>query len=199
MVSEEFRIEEYIMFLLYAPPRQGVASQLHLQKELFVLSRGLEKLREKAELKGYKKGPYSELVDDALSALRDYRLVEVVHGGRISLTSEGLAKVSSEWEALPPDFRDLLSRVKGFLEELNQEELLLYIYVNYPEYVEKSDVFDRIMSRRRQIALRILSRGVVSLGMAAKLAGVSVEEMLEEAKKRGIKPFEASLEDFGLA
>jgi predicted HTH domain antitoxin len=61
----------------------------------------------------------------------------------------------------------------------------------YPDTAEKSDERDRILKNRKKIALKMLRDGKVSLSLAAKLAGLSVEEMTEEAIKHGIKPFDA--------
>ena len=46
------------------------------------------------------------------------------------------------------------------------------------------------MRKRKEIALKMLREKKISLGLAAKLAGLSYFEILDEAIKHGIKPFE---------
>ena len=55
--------------------------------------------------------------------------------------------------------------------------------------IKKRKVEDKILQRRKEIALKMLKEKI-SLGLAAKLAGISYFEMLDEAIKHGIKPFE---------
>ncbi|NHV45031.1 MAG: hypothetical protein HA493_00085, partial [Candidatus Verstraetearchaeota archaeon] len=88
--------------------------------------------------------------------------------------------------------KEIIKEIVEFLENLDEDELLLYIYVNYPEIADKSDIREKIMKRRKEIALKMLKEGKVSTSLAAKLAGLSVEELLEIAIKQGIKPFEVN-------
>jgi predicted HTH domain antitoxin len=106
----------------------------------------------------------------------------------LSLTDKGYEVAKQLWE----NFKDkeIIKATSEFLESLDEDELLLYVYVTSPEYAEKSDVKEKIMRKRKEIALKMLREKKISLGLAAKLAGLSYFEMLDEAIKRGIKPFE---------
>ena len=74
--------------------------------------------------------------------------------------------------------------VAKFLRTLDVDELLLYVCVALPEEVRR-----QVLERRAEIALKMLERGKVSVGMAAKLAGIPINEMVKLAVKRGLKPF----------
>jgi predicted HTH domain antitoxin len=106
----------------------------------------------------------------------------------LSLTDKGYEVAKQLWE----NFKDkeIIKATSEFLESLDEDELLLYIYVTSPESAEKSDVKEKIMRKRKKIALKMLKEKKISLGLAAKLAGLSYFEMLDEDIKHGIKPFE---------
>jgi predicted HTH domain antitoxin len=55
---------------------------------------------------------------------------------------------------------------------------------------DKSDIREKIMKRRKEIALKMLKEEKISISLAAKLAGLSIKELLEIARKQGIKPFD---------
>ncbi len=77
----------------------------------------------------------------------------------------------------------ILREIMSLVDELDEEELLLYIYVNFG-FVEKSEALDILEEGRRfKIAVRMLRKGVISTGMAAKLAGMPYEEFLKKVKE----------------
>jgi len=45
------------------------------------------------------------------------------------------------------------------------------------------------------LAIELFLRGVISVGRAAEIAGLSIQDFLYELKKRGIKPFSYDDED----
>lgn len=69
------------------------------------------------------------------------------------------------------------------IEKMTEEELALYVYVAY------HDVLKKALERRIEIAISLMEKGVISVGLAAKLAGMNVRDFISELKRRGIKPY----------
>jgi predicted HTH domain antitoxin len=174
-------LEKYILMLLYAGG--GAKGQLWLQKEVFVLSRAFEELAEEVDFEAFSYGPYSEVVEECRNALENSGLVRGT-----SLTEEGRIIAAMLWEAAPEQEKEIIKATAEFFESLSREELLLYICVMYPNMIEKSREMDRILERREKIALKMLRDEKVSLSLAAMLAGLSVEEMMEMALRYDINP-----------
>jgi predicted HTH domain antitoxin len=138
-------------------------------------------------------GYWSEDVHDVLEQLLDNGDVKVVNG-LIAPTEQGLDRARKAWGLLDETEKSVLSEVVDFVSQLSEDELLLYIYVVYGGY-EKSDVLERLLRRRKQLAFSMYNKGAISIDMAAKIAGLTIPEFIEYLRKRGIKPFEAVEED----
>jgi predicted HTH domain antitoxin len=175
-------VEKYILMLLYA--HEGKCKgKLWLQKEMFELAKVFKDLAEELDFAAFDYGPYSEALAEYNDMLENSGFIK-----DLSLTDKGYEVAKQLWE----NFKDkeIIKATSEFLESLDEDELLLYVYVTSPEYAEKSDVKEKIMRKRKEIALKMLREKKISLGLAAKLAGLSYFEMLDEVIKRGIKPFE---------
>ncbi len=183
---------DIVLALLHALRGRSV-SRIHIQKALYLASRRLDRLRDVLEFAPYRMGYWSEDVHDVLEQLLDNGDVEVVDG-LIALTGQGLYKAGEAWRLLDEAEKSVLSEVADFVSQLSEDELLLYIYVVYGGY-EKSDVLERLLRRRKQLASSMYSKGAISIDMAAKIAGLTIPEFIEYLRKRGIKPFEAVEED----
>ena len=175
-------LEKYVLMLLYAGG--GVKGKLWLQKEVFVLSKVFEELAEELDFEAFGCGPYSEALEWCRNALENSGLVVGTQ-----LTEEGRTIAATLWEIATEREREIIKATAEFFESLERDELLLYFAVMYPDAVEKSNKIDRILKQREKIALRMLCDGKVSLSLAAMLAGLSVEEMIEKAMKKGIELF----------
>jgi predicted HTH domain antitoxin len=189
-------VEKYILMLLYA--HEGKCKgKLWLQKEMFMLIEVFKELK-RLNFKSSSYGPYSETLEKYISKLEESGLIK-----DLSLTEKGYEIVKQLWENFKE--REIIKANVDFLESLDEDELLLYIYVtsskesNFKKIIlrilgilaiKKRKVEDSILQRRKEIALKMLKEKKISLGLAAKLAGLSYFEMLDEAIKHGIKPFE---------
>jgi predicted HTH domain antitoxin len=180
--SELSIVEKYMLMLLYAHEGKCKGNQW-FQKEMFELAKAFKELAEELDFTVFDYGPYSEALDKYKDMLENSGFIK-----DLSLTNKGYEVAKQLWE----DFKDkeIIKATSEFLESLDEDELLLYIYVTSPESAEKSDVKEEIMRRRKEISLKMLKEKKISLGLAAKLAGLSYFEMLDEAIKHGIKPFE---------
>ncbi len=177
--------QDWILAILYLSPDRRVRSRIHLQKALFIASQYLKRINESFEFIPYKYGPWSDQVVDVLEMLNNAGKVELEEGrGGVRLVDleagEKAVRLLSQEEV------KMLKEIMSLVNELDEEELLLYIYVNFG-FAEKSEAIDVLRKDRRfRIAVRMLRRGVISTGMAAKLAGMPYEEFFAKLRKEGL-------------
>ena len=186
MVAEELKmlspLEKYVLMLLYVGG--GAKGQLWFQKEVFVLSRTFKDLVDELDFEAYGNGPYSEALEWCRNALENSGLVIGTQ-----LTEEGRVIAATLWEIATEREREIIKATAEFFESLERDELLLYFAVMYSDTVEKSKKIDRILKQREEIALRMLRGGKVSLSLAAVLAGLPIEEMVDRAVEKRINIF----------
>ena len=183
---------EWILLLLYAAGGR-IPSRIHMQKALFIAARHVDELGEVLEFNAYRMGPWSEEVNDALENALLSGLVSE-SGDGISLTDQGIAKARVLWNELSERHRRILKDVAKFVNAMSIDELLLYIYTVYG-YGEKSDVIDKLLRRRRELAMSMFRKGLVSIELAARIAGEPLPRFVEYLKRRGVKPFVAEVSD----
>jgi len=183
---------EWVLALLHAFGGRA-PSKLHVQKALFVASRYIDGLRETLEFKAYRMGPWSEEINDVVENAVFSGLLAPSKNG-IALTSRGDAKARSVWKKLSSRDREVLTRVASLCSRMSEDELLLYIYTLYG-YSEKSDVVAKLLRKRRELALSMLRKGLVSVGLAAKMAGMTVQDFVKYLRGRGVKPFVGEVSD----
>jgi len=193
--AEESRIldpSKCILLFLYAADGR-VSSRMHLEKALFILSRHVEELGGVVEIDAYRMGSWSEEVSDALeSAILNGFVSE--SRDMIILTEQGFAKARVLWDKLSEKHGETFIDVARFVNAMSRDELLLYIYTVYG-YSKKSDVMNELMAKRREIAINMFLKGLISIELASRIAGEPVPKFVEYLKKRGVKPFIAEVSD----
>jgi len=161
-------VERYIILLLGIVDRP-IPSILHLEKEIFILTRANPKIERFVPFIKHYKGPYSDVINDLVrNPIYHTNAFEIING-KIYLTPKGkkifneLVKTHEKDER----FRELLATLKmirNLYDRLSEEELLLLIYTTYSDYTEKSEVSDKLLSKekRSEIARRLLKKGVIT-------------------------------------
>jgi predicted HTH domain antitoxin len=185
---------EIVLAFLYACRNSGRVTKIHVQKGLFIASQYSKKIAESLEFQRYRYGPWSEDVSDAVEQLKYDKLIEIDKQGFIRLSEKEVRTAEKAWSELPDEEKKVLSDVADFVSKLDKDELLLYTYIVFGSW-EKSDVADKVLSRRVELAEKMYRRGVVSIGLAAELAGMSIAEFVEYLKQKGFKPFVAEEKD----
>lgn len=161
-------VENYIILLLGIVDRP-IPSILHLEKEMFILSRTNPVVANFIPFMRHYKGPYSDVLNDLVKNPLFYTNAYRIINGRIQLTPKGkkifdeIVKANEKNER----FRQLLATLKMIRElydRLSDEELLLLVYVTYPEFRERSDISDRLLSahKREEIARKLLKKGLIT-------------------------------------
>ena len=104
--------------------------------------------------RAYRFGPYTERIDRALDTL--YRSGYVYSKGRINSNSErfyltesgiekGLEIISRFDDGVKADLLEL----KRDLQQFTLQGIETYVYSKYPEYTDESEIFERVLHRRR--------------------------------------------------
>lgn len=136
-------------------PTPGITA---MQKQLFILTFEFAPQHniptENPGYKAYKYGPYAHRIDRALQTLDEAGLV--TSKGRIGsnqerfyLTESGQIRGNSLLSRLDTNTRNDLEALKADLQQFTLDGLLNYVYARYPEYTDKSEIFERVLHRRR--------------------------------------------------
>ena len=183
---------DIVLAFLYACGDVDI-TRIHVQKGLYIASKHIEKFNESLEFKMYRTGPWSEEIHDVI--------MQLIYNGDLTrdkilrLTERGLEKASNSWNKLDENIKKILTKIADFINKMNVDELLLYLYTAYSDH-EKWDVPKKILRKRKTLAINIYLKGLVSLGLASEMAGMTLPEFIDYMKKRGIKPYEAEEKEF---
>lgn len=167
-LSEVEIMERYIILLLGVMDK-SIPSLLHLEKELFILSRASPNVSRFITFMKHYYGPYSDDVRELVKNPVYYSGAYEYDGKRVNLTPEGREIYNNLIEEYSdnPRFNELIGILKmtrELYEKLSTEELLFLIYITYPEYREKSRVSEQLLSRdkKKELAQKLLRKGIIT-------------------------------------
>lgn len=181
IISELNTPQKYSLLLLMADNYEPIPGNLWLQKELFVLSRNLEDLNTGSDFVPYFLGPYSEIADEGIELLELEGVIER-DKHKIILTDFGKDVAVSLSKDQSKDTLDMITDFKGFLNDLNSDELLAFVYFTYGMTKESKEL-KNLLPNRHKIALRLYKKDKVSLEKAAQIAGKDLESFLDFANQ----------------
>lgn len=187
-------IEKYLLLLLYAEgpsKRKGepIKGDIWLQKELFLVSRNVDELRE--EFAAYLLGPFSEAVYEYEEQLKvsDY----IVHDREgLKLTEKGRHIALKLWQTMNENERQMIVDVKTFLNDLRRDELLVFIYSTFSEFTDNSIIREEVEEKRLPVAISLFKKRKVSLERASKIANVPLQKFAAILQERDIPAFDYS-------
>lgn len=170
-----------IVHLLYAGGITAIRGDVRFQKEMFLIADYIERVREEAQFIPHIFGPYSESVEIALEDLISLGLVRK-SGNAYILTLEGV----QVWEKIKSAFSDdesgAIEDYKAFFNDMSSDEILLFVYVTYPEYTQESVRYRDILLKRVPLSVSLYRKDKVSLEKGAYLAGMNIEVFLDRLK-----------------
>ncbi len=170
----------------------------YIHKILYALVRHHPELEDILLFESYRRGPWSEAVADTLDALIDEGVIEVTTGEGLVLNEELSRVKSSLSRVIPQSILEDLEEIGELFSQMSLDELLLYVYTIYGGH-ENSEIKDRVFRKRRELAISMLKKGLISTGLAAKLAGMSYREFIQYLRRKGIKPYVAEESDIDKA
>jgi hypothetical protein len=164
-----YQVETYIILLLGAKDEQPLPSRLHLQKELFMLSKARPVINDIFRFEKHYEGPYSQILNESLDEPAYWPNAYTSDESGIHLTAEGKEKFTH----IVPELGDtarfkallgVLRLIRSLYDNLSKDELLLLIYDEYEEYIEKSKEYDRINKNRRVLSNNLRKKGSITQG-----------------------------------
>jgi len=176
-----------LLYLLYAKRCEPIKGNLWLQKEMFVIEKTLD-TRDKYYFIDHFKGPFSDDLMGEIDYLISLNLAEKDEKGVYRITQKGkmlidyLMKKNVMYKLFNKKTLDVVEDVKDLLNDLNRDELLGYIYFNYPETTERSEEFERIKKEKMKIVTRLYKKGKISLERAAEILDMPVKELIRMMK-----------------
>jgi len=169
-------IERYLILLL-GVVEKPIPSSIHVQKELFILSKANPRIAEFITFEKHYKGPYSA---DLADVSRDPAYYSSAFGfdeyGRLFLTQKGkdvYKKIIND-NANNSRFQELLSMIKltrELYDKLSKNELMFLVYITYNEYTEKSNISKSLLApaSRKKFTRALLCKGLISEERAQEL------------------------------
>jgi len=206
LLSDLQLIEKFFFMLLFAPDSSGkftqpVRGNIWCQKEMFVLSKLVKGLEEETEFAAYAMGAFSDNVEEiedqfCISGFAEKQADSIV------LSFEGRKLAESIWKNSTQDERDIVSKVKSWLNDLPQYELLALVHTLYSESAANSRVREEADKHRPELAVSLLRKRKIELPLALRIAKMSHSQFTLFLQRKGyaLADFETSsiLVDKGL-
>ncbi|MEW6010643.1 MAG: hypothetical protein AB1604_05070 [Euryarchaeota archaeon] len=163
---------------------EPLKSKIKLQKLFFLVSNVFKDLNDIFEFEPHLFGPYSEELDNLSLELIKLGLVEK-KGSSFILSEKGYyhfaeLKPKKELKKVICDFKD-------FLNDIPDDEILTFVYVFYPDYIDESSKWDKLKKDRVKFALDLLKNDKISFSKAAKISGESFSEFEMITQKNRIR------------
>lgn len=162
--------KKYIVLLLGIKD-DPVPSLWHLQKEMFMVSKAVPKAGELFDFRRHYNGPFSQMLQEITNEPLYYDGAYMVHQNRsVSLTESGrdlFEKIIAEYRH-NKKFSDLLKTIRltrEIYDKLGKDELLFLIYQTYPEYIDASNIYDRLVANKErpiQLADSLSAKGLIT-------------------------------------
>ena len=176
--------QKITLLLLAAQREEPIPGNLWLQKELFLIADELPPLEEYLEYEAHLQGPYSETANTVIENLQYLGLVKKNRNGW-ALTEEGEVQTNKIQNGSSSKLTSIIQETKSTLNDLSKDELLVYIYYQYPEMTEESMEKDDLESKRCEAAKSLYQRGKVDRTTAAELAGLQEEVFISKIEESG--------------
>lgn len=158
----EEEIRKKIISVLLGSANKPINSKINFQKELFLVTQSFPKFGPLFNFMPHKFGPYS---NSAEFTIENYP--EFFDSGRpgVKLTPAGESYYQSVLEQMQPENRTSLEKIikniRSLYDDLSDNEFMFLIYKTYG-YTEKSDVFNKLMEKRKRLATGLLHKGIIT-------------------------------------
>ena len=120
--------EKLVLYAIGAVDNSPLKSRIKIQKLMFLISNIFKDFQGLLHFEPHLFGPYSETLDNVLESLIRLGFVESI-GSNFRLTDLGLKAYSSLKPK--PELANVIDDFKRFLNDLNDEEILAFIYASY--------------------------------------------------------------------
>lgn len=145
-------ITDAIFILLYAHPNKPVYGRTMLMKQIFLLFEEIFKRNKIAHQSPnfvpYNYGPYSFTVMEIIENLKNSGDL-LVQGRKntkkekFSLSEKATMRAKENFTSLPHGLKELIKEKRIGWDQLGNDGILRYVYLNYSDYKEKSIIKNR--------------------------------------------------------
>jgi len=162
----------------------GVKTDVHLQKLLFLTINALDRDPEDFGYKPHKFGPDSEIVRVVNDELYQYKWINKYEDRGSKVRDEVRCDLNKVAPSRESD-RFKIKQIASFVSRLSTDELLLFTYTQYPKYAENSEIKDRIFKKRKYLALKMVLEEKISIAKGAEISGMGIRDFQTELSKHG--------------
>jgi hypothetical protein len=160
--DDEETFRKKLIALLLSGADKPIASKVNFQKELFLLIKSMPQFESLFDFMSHRLGPYS---NSAEHVIENNPELFVADNKGIYLSDEGKRFSLSVKKEMQPENLGQLNRsiefIRSVYDHLTDDEFMFLIYMTY-DYTEKSDRFDALLKRRKQLADSLLRKKIIT-------------------------------------
>lgn len=172
-----------ILVLLLQKNKERIPGKVWLQKEIYMIAKKLDSLNAEELYEPHYLGQFSENAEAAIEQIAMLGLLEPKTSG-FDLSSFGAEVAKEAQKEFSSEALQYIKHIKEFLNDLEEDELLGYIYTTFPEMAENSIKREAIERKRVDIAIELYLKEKISLGKAVEIAGIDRISLVELLRKR---------------
>jgi hypothetical protein len=160
--DEEETFRKKLLALLLSGADKPITSKINFQKELFLLIKAMPQFETIFDFMPHRLGPYS---NSAEHVVENNPELFVADNKGIYLSDEGQRFSSTvQKEMRPENFERLIQSIefiRSVYDHLTDDEFMFLVYMTYG-YTEKSDRFDALLKKRKQLADSLLRKKIIT-------------------------------------
>ena len=191
-LKEETNIAYYaILKLLHELNNTPIYGNLKLQKELFLIIQNFPGLKKIFQFESYFLGPHCFEIDTYIKELNQLELIDISKK-KYQINQKGIMLIEYWEEKFLTDKEKLVkidkifSRIKKFLNDIGKNELLSFIYTNYPSFRTESVEYEDLKNDFKMYLISLYKKNKITIGKIAESLKVPFEDIYEELKKKGL-------------
>ena len=160
--DEEETFRKKLIALLLSGADKPIASKVNFQKELFLLIRAMPQFETLFDFMPHRLGPFS---NSAEHVVENNPELFVADNKGIYLSDEGERFSSTVQKEMRPENFERLKQsiefIRSVYDHLTDDEFMFLVYMTYG-YTEKSDRFDALLKKRKQLADSLLRKKIIT-------------------------------------
>lgn len=186
LLKDYNELQKFIILLTGAADNKPIKGSIKLQKILFMLSNGIDGIREGA-FDAHLYGPFSKTIDQELQYLGQIGVLGNIHG-EITLTETGreIAKDMAK-DDTTRDILEILTEYKETFNNLTDKELLTYVYLAYPDAAKASADYEHLRSNMEDHIISMVKKHKITAQRAAELLKKPLPYVMKRMKEEGIQ------------
>ncbi len=201
MLEEASDLEKYLVVLLHVdnewydlhplndsdnkPICKPIRDRFKVQNTIYMLGGMYKEFLEWSRYTITDTGPFSNILEDKINHLIQINLISE-DADNIQLTKKGEEYASEIIKNRPKKMLAVFARYKEFVNDMSRDELLSYLYSQYPEMTKDSVTYQNLKPDIEEHIFRLLERRKITSGKTADLLDQPLHIVMEKMKTRGI-------------